>query len=842
MRYLPALPLAAVFALVSGLSVARAALTPAQVAQLPAPATRPVDFARDIQPIFEASCVQCHARGKAKGSFSLETRADFLTGGDAGPAAVSGRSAESLVVEMISGLNPENIMPEKGKRLTRDQVALFRAWIDQDLPWPAEINFLKREPANLRPRDLAAPPAKPGLTHPIDRHLDAYFASQRLAWPQPVDDATFARRVYLDTVGLLPTPAELDAFVADRTADKRERLVTRLLADNQRYAEHWLSFWNDLLRNDYKGTGYIDGGRRPITRWLYTALVRNLPYDRFVAELVNPGAEAEGFTSGIVWRGAVNASMVPPMQAAQSVAQVFLGVNLKCASCHDSFIDEYTLADAYGIAAIYADSPLEVAECDKPTGKIAKVKFLYPELGTIDPRADPAARKQQLMEIITGRQNGRLPRTVVNRLWQRLLGHGFVEPVDEMDKPAWSPALLDWLAEDLVAHRYDLKHTLARILTSRAYQLPAVSQPENETHYVFRGPTVRRLSAEQFSDALLAVTRQTLPRADARINRLAALQPAAEPLPLQPKWIWGTAGADRKARPGTFVFTRSVTLDAAPQQAQLAISADDNYNLRINNKAVASSGRRNSTGIDWIDLTPHLKSGVNVFEVTASNMPPDEGRLVSLKTDEVLNPDSPAGLILYARIRTPDATVDLVSDSSWTVTSTGRAPDPRAILVAAVEPPAKPGPAIELGGLDLAPWRLGHHFLDVAAAPADKLPVERSSLVAADPLMTALGRPNREQIATTRLTTATTLQALELTNGSTLAKSLKAGAAKLLAAHAGQSAAQIVDSVYRHTLGRLPNPRERAAAVELVGAPATAEHIEDLLWALTMLPEFQLIY
>ncbi len=842
MRPLPALPLAAAFAVFAAVASVRAALTPAQIAQLPAPAARPVDFARDIQPIFEASCVQCHARGKAKGSLSIETRADFLTGGDTGPAAVSGRSAESLVIETISGLNPENIMPQKGKRLTREQVALFRAWIDQGLSWPAEINFFKHEPANLRPRDLAAPPAKPGLSHPVDRHLDAYFATHRLAWPQPVDDATYARRVYLDTVGLLPTPAELDAFVADRAADKRERLVTRLLADNQRYAEHWLSFWNDLLRNDYKGTGYIDGGRRPITRWLYTALARNLPYDRFVAELVNPGAEAEGFTSGIVWRGAVNASMVPPMQAAQSVAQVFLGVNLKCASCHDSFINEYTLADAYGIAAIYADSPLEVAECDKPTGKIAKVKFLYPELGTIDAQADPAARKQQLMEIITGRQNGRLPRTIVNRLWQRLLGHGLVEPVDEMDKPAWSPALLDWLAEDLVAHRFDLKHTIARILTSRAYQLPAASLPESEEAYVFRGPAVRRLSAEQFSDALLAVTRQNLPRADARINRLASLQPPSEPLPLQPKWIWGTAGADRKARPGTFVFTRSLTLGSAPRDAQLAISADDNYSLRINNKAVASSGRRNSTGIDWIDLAPHLKAGVNVFEVTASNMPPDEGRLVSMKTDEVLNPDSPAGLILYARIRTPDATVDLITDASWTVTSTGRAPDPRAKLVAEVEPPTKAAPAIELGGLDLAPWRLGHHFLDVAAAPADKLPVQRSSLVAADPLMAALGRPNREQIATTRLTTATTLQALELTNGSTLARSLKAGAEKLLAAHAGKSAGEIVDSVYRHTLGRLPNARERAAAVELVGAPATAEHLEDLLWALTMLPEFQLIY
>src|SRR6185503_11874319 len=120
---------------------------------------------------------------------------------------------------------------------------------------------------------------------PLDALLDAYFAKNKITAPAVIDDRKYARRVYLDTIGLLPTPAELDAFVADRVADKRTRLVARLLADNQRYAEHWLSFWNDLLRNDYKGTGYTDGGRKQITSWLYTALARNVPYNRFVAEL-----------------------------------------------------------------------------------------------------------------------------------------------------------------------------------------------------------------------------------------------------------------------------------------------------------------------------------------------------------------------------------------------------------------------------------------------------------------------------------------------------------------------------------------------------------------------------
>lgn len=819
-----------------------AKLTPEQLAQLPAPATRPVDFVKDIQPIFESSCVQCHGRGKAKGSFSMETREDFLLGGDAGAPAVAGQSAEALVVEMISGLNPDNVMPQKGKKLTREQVALFRAWIDQGMKWPAEVNFNKHEPANLRPRDLASLKVQPGASNPVDQFVDAYFKQRGIAWPAAVDDRTYARRVYLDTIGLLPPPAELEAFVADRAPDKRARLVARLLADNQRYAEHWLTFWNDLLRNDYKGAGYIDGGRKSITSWLYGALVRNTPYDRFVAELVNPGIEAEGFTAGILWRGAVNASMVPPMQASQSISQVFLGVNLKCASCHDSFINEYTLADAYGIAAIYAKYPLEIAECDKPTGHISKVKFLYEGLGTIDTKGSFADRKRQLMEIIAGPQNGRLPRTIVNRLWQRFLGYGLVEPVDEMDKPAWAPDLIDWLAEDLVAHKHDLKHTMARILTSRAYQLPSVDLGETQENFVFRGPGVRRLSAEQFSDALHAVTQQTYGKLGGNFNRHTALQPASQAPALEPKWIWGAPGGHLGVQPATMTFRRTITLPAAPDEARFAIAADDNYSIKINGKAAGNSGR-NSTLVNWLEVKQHFKAGDNLIEIAVANLPPDDGRLASFHTDERPDPTSPAGLLLYARIRSGDTAHDFVSDKSWSVLAARQPPALRAAeKKAETQPPADLGAATELGGLDLAPWKVGRHLLDVAAAPRDALPVERASLVPADPLMVALGRPNREQVMTTRQATATTLQALELTNGATLARLLKEGSAKIVASATDTDTAGLVANLYVQTLGRRPTAKEAAASTSLVGSPARPEGVEDLLWALTMLPEFQLIY
>ncbi len=850
--------LVAAFALTG--PIASAKLPPESVAQLPAPAAQRVDFARDIQPIFEASCVQCHARGKNKGNFSLETRRDFLEGGDAGAPAIAGHSAESYVVELISGLNPESVMPKKGKKLTREQIAVFRAWIDQGMPWPEAITFFKHEPANLKPRalgtwvdgDLRAPLANgtaPSTAlgdhrppHPVDAIVDRYFAQHQLSWPQPVDDRRYARRVWLDTIGLLPSPAELEAFVADPAPAKRERLVQRLLADHQRYAEHWLTFWNDLLRNDYKGPGYTDGGRKQMTSFLYSALARNVPYDRFVAELIDPGAEAEAFTRGILWRGAVNASMVPPMQAAQGISQVFLGVNLKCASCHDSFINDYTLNDSYGLASIYADGPLEIAECDKPTGHVARVKFLYEELGLIDANAAPAARRQQLAAVLAGRANGRLPRTIVNRLWQRFLGYGLVEPVDEMDKPAWSPDLLDWLAEDLVAHGYDLKHTIARILTSRAYQLPARSLGETTEKYVFHGPAIRRLSAEQFSDAIHGVGGLAYPKLDARLNRVAALQSSPAPLPLDPKWLWGIAGAEVKAPPATYVFQRTVTLPAAPAEAVFAVCADDNYTIKINGKAAGASGKRLSTAADWIDVKSHLHAGDNTIEITVVNMPPDDGRLASFATDARPDPDSPAGLILYARVRAGATVMDFVTDRNWTVVESSPPTTDRFAPKSGAPGASRHSvAAIELGGLDLAPWKLGRYLLDVAAAPKDTLPVQRASLVSADPLMTALGRPNREQVMTVRQANATTLQALELTNGATLAATLKQVADRVIS-DAPPTTAELVDRIYEKTLGRPPTATEREIARQLVRSPTNCEGVEDLLWTVTMLPEFQLIY
>lgn len=467
-----------------------------------------VDFTRDVHPILAQHCFACHAGDKRSGGLSLRDYSDVLKGGKSGPPILPGHSGESLLIRRV--MAETSPMPAAGPRLTGPEVATLRMWVDDGareslhgpvakMPWIARLELRKPD----------VPAAEAGASqHPVDRFVAAYLRQRGITMPSPVSDRVFARRAYLDITGLLPLPDQLSAFVQSAEPDKRARLVTALLANNAAYAEHWISFWNDLLRND-EGVNYA-GTRKSITPWLLAALRDNMPYDRFVEKLLNPVAadDPSGFLLGVNWRGDINASQKPLMQAAQNSAQVFLGVNLKCNSCHDSFISRWKLKDAYGLAAFFADeSQLELVRCDVNTSQFTGAKFLYSELDLPTPSATPAERKAAVARMFTEAANGRTPRTMVNRVWARLLGRGLVEDVDDMDGEPWSAELLDWLAADFVERGYDLKHLIGEIVTSQAYQLPAIPRREKQVKdYVFRGPEVRRMTAEEFADALSEVT------------------------------------------------------------------------------------------------------------------------------------------------------------------------------------------------------------------------------------------------------------------------------------------------------------------------------------------------
>jgi mono/diheme cytochrome c family protein len=818
--------------LVSGFLItsAVAKITPEQAKELPAPVAHKIDFTKEIKPIIEKSCANCHGHGRSKGDFRVDNGETFRKGGDSGSPIVPGKSAESLLIELVMGFDPDAVMPKKGSKLKPEQIALLRAWIDQGAVWDKDVWLGKVEAQNLHVRTAPLPKVK--AANPIDGLMENYFKTNKIKWPTLVDDRTFARRVYLDIIGLLPPANELETFVADGFRNKREQLVDKLLSQNRAYAEHWLTFWNDLLRNDYKGTGYIDGGRKQITKWLFHSLETNKPYDQFVAELINPNSESEGFTKGIVWRGTVNASQIPPMQAAQSISQVFMGLNMKCASCHDSFVNDWQLSDAYALANIYSDQPLEIFQCDKPTGKNAGTKFLYPEFGEVN-STNKAIRLQQLASCVTSPKNGRLSRTLVNRLWGRFFGHAFVEPVDDMEKAGWNQDILDWVAEDFVAHKYDVRHLIKQIVTSRAYQLPAVNVGENETAYVFRGPAVRRLTAEQFRDALTTLTGigYSTPLAEVDPSESEQQRFGLKPIP---KWIWNSTNAATKAKAEHVYFRKTVSLPELPTDAKALVLADNIFTLFINGQKVGSGNEFKNAYL--YDLRRYLKKGENVFAAEAINNLPDNSDPTPEKA--VAGTENPAGFVCFFRLRSGHGkatkTSDFGSDGSWLVSNQKKEGWEKPEFVA--ENWSK---ASELGEMTMQPWRVTKAYMASKLASAYGGGV-RAALVGADPLMTALGRPNREQVVTTRPTTATTLQALEMTNGGTLSEVLKRGAEIL--AEDGTSSRALIERIYKQGLGRKPTGDEIKMAQELLGKTVKKEGVEDFLWAMTMLPEFQLIY
>jgi hypothetical protein len=785
---------------------------------------RGIDFAHEVVPILRKHCGRCHTGAARQGGFSLDTRETALAGGESGkPGFVPGRTAESEILRRVLSADPDERMPAEGKPLPAEAVAVLRAWLDAGAPWEEGFSFA---PAGWEPPlslvAVTLPPARDGRTNPVDRIVDAWQEERGVPRPPRCDDRTFIRRASLDLVGLLPDPARVERFVADSSPAKRTELVAELLADDVARAEHWMTFWNDLLRNDYSGTGFITGGRRQITGWLHRSLVANKPFDRFVRELIAPDDESRGFADGIVWRGEVNSSQTVPIQFAQNVGQTFLGVNFKCASCHDSFVDRWTLAQTYELAAVYADKPLELHRCDKATGVKAEAAWPFAAIGQVDPKAPRRERLEQLARLVTDPRNGWLPRTLVNRLWHRLMGRGIVHPVDSLRSRPWSPELLDHLAGELVASGWDVRHVLATICTSEAYAAvtPAVEPRPAAGDYVFRGPLPRRLTAEQFTDAVWQLTGAAPAQADAEVVRFKEEPGAAVAAAPVAKWIW--SNADAGSPPGEkLAFRRSFTLPSPPVHALLVASADNEVTVFVN-------GRKTVASTAWEQpvaelATAELRAGKNEIVAVAANAAAG----------------GPAALRLELVARLADGgDMRLATDDSWEWSATP--PGANGQYKKGAEPTDwRPAAVVTAQGTwAMADGPFARRLL--AGTASGPLPMVRAVLVKATPLMAALGRPNRDQVVTSRPADLTTLEAIQLANEQGLFDVFMRGGGRILAAE-GPDAGRITARIFAAALSRPPTEAEKAAAGDLLGATPTAETVADCLWAVVMLPEFQLV-
>ncbi|MCI0460068.1 MAG: DUF1549 and DUF1553 domain-containing protein [Gemmataceae bacterium] len=418
----------------------------------------------------------------------------------------------------------------RSRHQARDTAARKAITVNEVKYWATRHDLARRHwqqvPAVAVPRVSNQMP----VHNDIDRFIGQRLEAKKVA-PAPLcgDDA-FLRRVTLDLVGVIPMPAEVEAFARDTSPDRRARVIDRLLADS-RWADHWVGYWQDVLAENPGILKPTLNNTGPFRWWLHQAFLDNLPMDRFVTELIlMEGSRMGGGPGGFAL---ATQNDVPMAAKAHIVAKAFLGIEMGCARCHDAPFHPYKQKDLFSIAAMLGQGPQTVPatssvrlaerarrsliEVTLEPGSRVQPAWPFPSLAVAELPAgvlrEPNHPRERLAAILTGPGNERFAQVFVNRLWKRYLGWGLVEPVDDWHNVEPShPELLQYLARELITHDYDLKHVARLILSSHTYQRavqPAGSRATEADERLFASPARRRLTAEQLVDSLfLAVGKE----------------------------------------------------------------------------------------------------------------------------------------------------------------------------------------------------------------------------------------------------------------------------------------------------------------------------------------------
>jgi len=356
--------------------------------------------------------------------------------------------------------------------------------------------------------------SNPPESNYIDRLVHDKLRKMEILPSELTADLEFLRRVHYDVIGLPPTPVEIRAFLADKRPDKRARAIDALL-ERPEHAEFWALKWGDLLKIRFDDLR--DHGTWGLYRWLRDAIAGNKPYDRFVREIVTAGGSCAENPPANFWR-----VFNDPNEATQATAQVFFGIRLLCAKCHDHPFEKWVQNDYYGMAAFFSQvsrkpgrrrEDIVIFRADAPaqaihstTGAALDPKLLDAESLKVGPDQDA---RERLAEWMTRKDNPFLARAAVNRFWSHLFGRGIIDPVDDIrsSNPPVNGPLLDALTKDFVDHSFDVRHILRTMLNSRTYQLSARTNKTNARDFVnFSHALPRRLSAEQVLDTLSQAT------------------------------------------------------------------------------------------------------------------------------------------------------------------------------------------------------------------------------------------------------------------------------------------------------------------------------------------------
>jgi mono/diheme cytochrome c family protein len=548
---------------------------------------QPVDFDREIRPLLAKNCFVCHGPDEEdrQAELRLDVREGLFSQRDEGVTVLPGKPQASLLFNRLTADADQRMPPmDSGRELDADQIELVRRWIEQGAAFRRHWAF--------------EPPVRPALPEvvdsqwplqPIDRFVLARMKREGLAPNQPADRYALIRRVYLDLIGLPPSPEQADAFVRDTRPDAYERVVDALLA-SPRFGERWARVWLDLAR--YADTqGYEKDLHRsiwPYRDWVINALNDNMPYDQFTIEqlagdlLDDPGQDqlvATGFhrntmtnTEGGVDKEEFRVAAVK--DRISTTMQVWMGLSFRCAECHNHKYDPITQREYYAFFALFnqtedaqdfTDSPalsIESPHGSRSNGKartlvmrelapeeqrethvMVRGNFLDPgekvlpsvpeALGTL--AEEGPVNRLGVARWLVSADNPLTARVAVNRYWARLFGVGIVETEEDFGSQGTGPShpqLLDWLATEYVRLGWDTKALLKAIVTSATYrQSSDVASMESlagdpQNRLLSRGPRFR-LEAEMVRDQALAAA-----------GLLSSRMFGPSVMPPQPDGIW----------------------------------------------------------------------------------------------------------------------------------------------------------------------------------------------------------------------------------------------------------------------------------------------------------------
>ena len=414
----------------------------------------PVDYVRDVQPILTQHCVKCHGPAKEESGLRLDHAAALRTGGYSGAAVVPGKSAESILIQVVTGKGDLSPMPPKGPKLSAAEVAVLAKWIDAGATAPQEAEPVARAQTkssthwSYQPLKVGAPPAvrnEAWVRNPIDRYILAKLEAAGLAPSPEADKPVLVRRLYLDLLGLLPSPEEVDAYVYDNGPGAYERLVDRLLA-SPHYGERWGRHWLDAARYADSNGYTIDSGRS-IWRyrdWVIDALNADMPFDRFTLEQIAgdmlPNAtQDQRIATGFHRNTLVNEEggtdkeqfrVEAVVDRVSTVGTVWLGLTVACARCHDHKYDAISQREFYQLFAL-------LNNCEEPT-----LAFPTEHQSKEEPalQAEIAQVKKRLAEVeknSPGRQLG----------WEKIVR----DELRKLETAGDTPETLDLLAEFIAA-------------------------------------------------------------------------------------------------------------------------------------------------------------------------------------------------------------------------------------------------------------------------------------------------------------------------------------------------------------------------------------------------------